>query len=344
MLGRIHRVAGLGATVCLLACSSHESVGLPGSDSGDAGPQSPQTGKLALAANSLWSSVGGAGGSDDDGSGEAGAGWEIGEAGARHFGDREGAGGSAVQDCAPLGSVTPFDCNVELCAPSDMRTVSEAIDISALHDELRALLLEWVDESCLEECEPTMEEECVETGATRECESATCTAGACTTRRRAFMEYSKLHTTSSYYEDEFEEWSSTTTESIIIRPAGDESFSEITYHRKHSVLDGWFEQPDSTDVSVVWKGTLRPDWPSDFNGDFSFHTDVCQESGWEMHAASCDATYFEDCQERSLTREDQRLSVDSKFEDGDELWFGYMNGECLGEVDPETLEIVGPCR
>ncbi len=250
--------------------------------------------------------------------------------------------------CEPVGEVSLFDCNVELCVPADIVAVEEHIDPEQFHLTLQEILSAWIDESCFEVCEPSFEETCDEY---QDCESATCTEADCTTDRGAILSYTQtehresgsLHENRSY----------TARQTVAIEPAsGDATFSQLSYTLNRSIRSDDEHTTREDRVRVSWVGTLRPDWPSDFSGEFEiWEDDYYPEFRWEIQHERCDMAYYRDdfsdvvgsVLSRSVTRGDQSLWVGTYRVDGAEWPVGTLNDECLGEVDPQTLELVGPC-
>ena len=281
----------------------------------------------------------------DDERGNVGAG--AGGEGGRPL-EEGGAGGEAEDagipdiDCDPVGTVTLFDCNVELCTPADIRTVTEQVDIEGFYADLREILSAWVDESCFERCEPTIPYQCVDDGRQEECKSATCMAGTCTTSR-GYMKYSITDEYDDYETEGFSSSSEIIQEEIIIRPPpGEESFSEIVFSRVQRI-EWYYGVWDETDFSISWVGLLRPDWPRDFSGWFYFAND--QHDGGErvlkVRNAGCDL-YYGDGFDWELAVDGQTLSVDCTYIQPIRC-HADLNQQCLGEVDRDTFEIIGPC-
>lgn len=248
-----------------------------------------------------------------------------------------------VVECDAVGMVTPFECEAELCAPADLLTVVEQIDPEALFSDLRAILDPWIDESCLQQCEPSFEEECTDNGTELVCESAACQEADCTTSRAAHMEYSRTETYGFTWSDDYEGGSTETREHVVIRPAaGDEGWSELELSwRQSDTFDHgrWI----ANSISVSWVGVLRPDWPSDFSGEFSFSGNGAEESAWEMQAPACSMSYRHYRDFWSLAREDQLLEVRCASSGLGGACHAELDAVCLGEVDPDTFEVVGAC-
>lgn len=333
-------------TLLALACSerarSHTVEESPGTGASPGGSDAGHGGSGGEGAGSEQQdagapATGGSGGAPATG-GAAGAA-DTGAAGAAGAQDRDMI---PVPDCDGVESVSLFDCNVELCLPVDVRTVSTSIDLEAFDAKLRELLFEWVDESCFETCEPPVGD------YDPEYYLYECYEAECTTDRGATLSYS-LFGESACYEG-CDNGYENTTEHIHVQPPSDEAgWTEVEYIKTSSASfsdyrDSWVET-----LSVSWTGSLRPNWPSDFAGELErsllSYLETDGGSGWSVQNAGCEVEYSEwddpygVFKGATLTRGDQALTVSGETQP----WLGYMNDECIGAVHPSTFELIGPC-
>lgn len=64
-----------------------------------------------------------------------------------------------------------------------------------------------------------------------------------------------------------------------------------------------------------------------------------------MASAQCTLSYGQDPGDYGLSSEDEALFVDCGPADfPTPPCYGYVNEECVGEVDPASFEITRPCR
>jgi hypothetical protein len=145
------------------------------------------------------------------------------------------------------------------------------------------------------------------------------------------------------------------TECLETRCTADDSertWSDLRLTRQRSVdLDG-----DRTTEHVVysasWRGVLRADWPADFaieaaTVEWSADGSWGSTADWthdrcQVAVGEGDALLEQLGAESRIAINGTRIEARRAQPDSDRLE-GWVDGECIGEIDPDSWELIRPC-
>jgi hypothetical protein len=242
--------------------------------------------------------------------------------------------GDTDTDYVP-GEYGLFDCPEQVQVPVEAVVYRDVNAFVAFYDQVHAVVAPWIDESCFGPCaEPGDFDECIE--------------ASCVTEAGATLEYEFKQ---AGVEGDYDIWDQYTT--IVVIPPEGESWTsaELNLHR-HGYGDG-DEYSGTTDAfSLQWSGTLQEDFPDDFEVSGERYTGWDDDGSYlagEWHHSGCDvsvdrfgmysASWITDIEVDGHTVRVEPVGNESQPEG----YNGFVDGECVGDVDYETWELVGPC-
>jgi hypothetical protein len=275
-------------------------------------------------------------------------------------GNTDGDAGTDDYQFKPL-----FECPASANEPADLLIykdypVDEEVD--AFFDMVWGTAMAWVPESCIVDCTPTPPD--------IECKEASCTTDAGVT-----VEYSWRDT--GIYDPDgpdagvYLASSSTETVSVTL-PEGSEAWNSLSASRELTlVVDSFMSEAwlPSRDHSASWTGTLLPQLPPDSSVVSNDVTGLPDDS-CTMEAASvmwshtgctidyrineCDwGDYYASCGyglKSSIDVDNGTNKVGVDITHGIDIddtggcgYFGFVDDECVGEIDPDSWEVIGPC-
>ncbi|MCK9461740.1 MAG: hypothetical protein M0R80_19085 [Proteobacteria bacterium] len=230
-----------------------------------------------------------------------------------------------------------FDCPEMVDEPDDVVEYRNPLDVADFYGAVRAGAVRWVEPECLSLCEP-------------EGEDTLCVSASCETADGAQVEPAYSGRYSGAHEDGY--WEIRGAESMSVAPPASSPWQSVSMEtasssEEYNLDKGFFPGYRTTvEFEVAWQGEIAAGTPSDdvATGTIGESTAESESISASWIGSGCGFdSQFEyghlDLSDSDLFQVDMAgHTVEVTTEDN-----AWLDGVCVGQVNPNTWEIVGEC-